>query len=346
MKHNISDRELTEREREILQRIVHIYILNGNPVGSRFLSKIIQGEMNLSPATLRNIMSDLEDMHFISHPHTSAGRVPTDKGYRFYVNNLSKIPKLDKSEIASIQNNLLKAPQEFAYQNASKLLGALSKYLSIIELPSFKDYLIRKIDIVELSSNKILVILELESDFIKTVTLEINFELQNNELQTITQIINEKVSGKPLSFIKDNFYKLLSDSDFVDTPLIRLFTDSVSKIFEAQPMNQRLMITGTKNLLYYPEFEDLKRVRTIIELVENEDVIVHVLEKIDDLDTMNVLIGSELELDILDDYSLIRSSFKSGSASGSIGIIGPKRMNYSKMISLVSIFSKVLSDVK
>jgi len=291
-------------------------------------------------------MSDLEDMHFISHPHTSAGRVPTDKGYRFYVNNLSKIPKLDKSEIASIQNNLLKAPQEFAYQNASKLLGALSKYLSIIELPSFKDYLIRKIDIVELSSNKILVILELESDFIKTVTLEINFELQNNELQTITQIINEKVSGKPLSFIKDNFYKLLSDSDFVDTPLIRLFTDSVSKIFEAQPMNQRLMITGTKNLLYYPEFEDLKRVRTIIELVENEDVIVHVLEKIDDLDTMNVLIGSELELDILDDYSLIRSSFKSGSASGSIGIIGPKRMNYSKMISLVSIFSKVLSDVK
>jgi len=154
------------------------------------------------------------------------------------------------------------------------------------------------------------------------------------------------VSGKPLSFIKDNFYKLLSDSDFVDTPLIRLFTDSVSKIFEAQPMNQRLMITGTKNLLYYPEFEDLKRVRTIIELVENEDVIVHVLEKIDDLDTMNVLIGSELELDILDDYSLIRSSFKSGSASGSIGIIGPKRMNYSKMISLVSIFSKVLSDVK
>ncbi len=343
------NRELSDREREILQRIVHLYILNGNPIGSRFLSKIIQDEMKLSPATLRNIMADLEDMHFITHPHTSAGRIPTDRGYRFYVDNLSNYEKLNVIELEKIHSNLIKAPQDFAYQHASKLLGALSQYLSIIELPSFKSYKIQKIEIVQLSSCKILVILELESDFIKTVTLEINFETDSSELAEITKIINEKVSGQPVSFIRENFNEIFNDSELRDVPLIRLFTGSVDKIFEDPLSNQRLMIAGTRNLLNYPEFDDMNRIRTIIELVESEEIIVHVLDKIDDKsnnENMNIFIGSELDYDMLDDYSLIRSSFKIGSASGSIGIIGPKRMNYSKMISLVKIFSEVLSEIK
>jgi len=343
------NRELSEREREILQRIVHLYILNGNPIGSRFLSKIIQDEMKLSPATLRNIMADLEDMHFITHPHTSAGRVPTDRGYRFYVDNLSNYEKLNVIELEKIHSNLIKAPQDFAYQHASKLLGALSQYLSIIELPSFKSYKIQKIEIVQLSSCKILVVLELQSDFIKTVTLEINFETDSSELAEITRIINEKVSGQPVSFIRENFNEIFNDSELRDVPLIRLFTGSVDKIFEDPVSNQRLMIAGTRNLLNYPEFEDMNRIRTIIELVESEEIIVHVLDKIDDKsnnENMNIFIGSELDYDMLDDYSLIRSSFKIGSASGSIGIIGPKRMNYSKMISLVKIFSEVLSEIR
>lgn len=346
---NNVNRDLSEREREILQRIVHLYILNGNPIGSRFLSKIIQDEMKLSPATLRNIMADLEDMHFITHPHTSAGRIPTDLGYRFYVDNLTKLENLNKNELERIQNNLLNAPQELAFQHASKLLGALSQYLSIIELPSFRAYKILKIEIVQLSSNKILVVLELESDFLKTVTLEINFEMESSELTDITRIINEKVSGKPVSFIRDNFQEIFNESELRETPLIRLFTDSVDKIFEDPQTNQRLMIAGTRNLLNYPEFEDMNRIRTIIELVESEEIIVHVLDKIEDKsnnENMNIFIGSELDYDMLDDYSLIRSSFKIGSASGSIGIIGPKRMNYSKMISLVKIFSEVLSEKK
>jgi len=343
------NRELSDREREILQRIVHLYILNGNPIGSRFLSKIIQDEMKLSPATLRNIMADLEDMHFITHPHTSAGRVPTDRGYRFYVDNLSNYEKLNVIELEKIHSNLIKAPQDFAYQHASKLLGALSQYLSIIELPSFKSYKIQKIEIVQLSSCKILVVLELESDFIKTVTLEINFETDSSELAEITKIINEKVSGQPVSFIRENFNEIFNDSELREVPLIRLFTGSVDKIFEDPLSNQRLMIAGTRNLLNYPEFEDMNRIRTIIELVESEEIIVHVLDKIDDKsnnENMNIFIGSELDYDMLDDYSLIRSSFKIGSASGSIGIIGPKRMNYSKMISLVKIFSEVLSEIR
>ncbi len=339
--------ELSDREREILQRIVHLYILNGNPIGSRYLSKIIQDEMKLSPATLRNVMSDLEDMHFITHPHTSAGRIPTDRGYRFYVDNLSNYERLDKSELDKIQNNLLNIPQEYAYHNASKLLGALSQYLSIIELPSLKTYIIYKVGIIQLSSNKVLIVLELESDFLKTITLEIGFELNSTELSAITNIINEKIAGKTVAYIRDNFSKIFNKSEFEDNPLIRLFTDSVDKIFDNPKSEQRLMIAGTRNLLNHPEFEDMNRIRTIIELVESEEIIVHILDKIDDIannDNKNVFIGSELDYDMLDDYSFIRSSFKIGASSGSIGIIGPKRMNYSKMISLVNIFSDILSD--
>lgn len=342
------NRELSEREREILQRIVHIYILNGNPVGSRYLSKIIQDDMKLSPATLRNIMSDLEEMHFITHPHTSAGRIPTDKGYRFYVDNLTNFEKINKNEIKNIQYNLLKS-QESLLDNASKLLGVLSKCLSIIELPTLKSNIIKKIEIVNLSTNKILIALELDSDFVKTVTLEINFQMENKDLVNITNLINEKVSGKTLFYVRENFSLLFKDSDLIELPLIRLFTNSVDKIFEEHSSKQRLMLAGTKHLLEYPEFEDMNRVKTIIELVESEEIIVHVLDELTDIegrDNLSILIGSELNHTMFDDYSLIRSSFNIGSASGSIGIIGPKRMNYSKMISLVKIFSEVLSEAK
>jgi heat-inducible transcriptional repressor len=340
------NRELNERESEILQRIVHLYILNGNPIGSRFLSKTLENEMKLSPATLRNIMADLEDMEFITHPHTSAGRIPTDKGYRFYVNNLEKKEKLNKKEINVIQNNLLNTNQEDTFQNASKLLGALSKYLSIIELPSFKKSIVRNIELILLRSNKILIVVELESDFVKTITLEMNFDIDSKYLNNVNQILNEKITGKTLEYIREHFAKIFSETDFSETPLIRLFTDSVDKIFQDNNINNRIVISGTTNLLYHPEFEDLKKVRTIIELIENEEIIVHVLEKCEENDNINVLIGKELEIDMLDDYSLIRSSFKIGKSKGSIGIIGPKRMDYSKMISLVSIFSEILSKVK
>ena len=301
------ERELSEREREILQKIVHLYILKASPIGSRYLSKVIQDEMKLSPATLRNIMADLEEMDFIRHPHTSAGRIPTDKGYRFYVNNFNKIENLNSQEISTIQNNLSKNSQENILKSASNLLGTLSRYLSIVKLPSFKDYKVVKVEIVELSSSRILIVVALESNFIRTVTLELDFNIESDNLTEITRYINEKVSGRPLSFIKENFRELLSSYESANTPLIRVFTDSVDKIFDSQPPEQRVMISGTKNLLYYPEFEDLSRVRGIIELVESEDIIIHILDKFDENSNINVLIGSELETNLLDDYSLIRS---------------------------------------
>lgn len=336
-----SGKELNDREKMILNKIVHLYIVKAAPIGSRFLSKIIKDEMNLSPATLRNVMADLEDLDFISHPHTSAGRVPTDKGYRFYVDTLKNIEKLNREELKALKNNLQKIEQESILKEASKLLGTLSKYLSVVQIPQFRDLKVQKLEIVPLSDIRMLVVIDLDSNIVRTVTLEAEFEIERHQLEYLKSYINEKVSGRTLSFIHENFLDLFNDFDIKDTPLIRLFTDSLDKLFHKQS-EDRVLVAGTQYLLDYPEFEDLSRVRSVIELAENEDVIVHLLDQADDSD-ISVMIGSEIDNEYLHDYSLVKTNYNFGNASGSIGLIGPKRMNYAKIITVVKSVSDAIN---
>lgn len=336
------DRVLNEREREILRRIVHLYILKASPIGSRFLSKFIQDELKLSPATLRNVMSDLEELNYISHPHTSAGRIPTDKGYRFYVDSLSHIEDIPFSDKLTLQGSLKENDTDSVLKNASKLIGMLSKYLAVVQIPKIRDLIVEKLEIIPLSSSKLLVVLALDSNIVRTVTLEADFEIDVKFTEPVARYINERISGKPLKFLKDNFIDMMTDFTGNDTPIIRLFTDSLDKIFVSNS-TERVLIAGTQNLLEYPEFEDLKRVRSVIELVENEDIIVHLLEKYEEKDGLQVLIGKEMNHDLLEDYSMIKTTYQIGSATGSIGLIGPKRMNYSKMITLIKVVSDILT---
>lgn len=339
------DMELNEREKSILQSIVQLYILKASPIGSRNLAKYLQGQLNLSPATIRNTMADLEEMELISHPHTSAGRIPTDKGYRIYVDYLMKMEDLTVNEMNTVRENLLSGSSANVFKDASKILGLLSHYLSIVAIPDIRDLVVLKIDLIELSSSKILVVIALDSNNVKTVTLEADFEINYLYLPEICTYINEKVSGRPLKFIRDNFLDLISDFHHRDNILIRLFVDSVDKIFRYSSSEDKLFIAGTQNLLQHPEFGDLEKVKTVIEIIENEDVIIHLLDNPEkNVERgIRVFIGSEMQSDLLDDYSLVISTYRIGSADGSIGLIGPKRMNYSKMMSLVSHVSQILS---
>jgi heat-inducible transcriptional repressor len=334
-------RDLNEREKEILTKIIQLYILKASPVGSRTLSKYIQEE--LSSATIRNVMSDLEEMEFISHPHTSAGRIPTDKGYRFYVDTLEKIEALSQNELRAIEKNLCN--KETVFEDASKILGILSSYLSIVSIPKFIDLKVIRLELITISTNRILVVIALDSNFVKTITLEAGFDIEDKQLDDISLYINEKVSGKPLKFIKENFKELMSDFAYKDTPIIRLFFDSIDQIFNIRKTKENIHIAGTHNLLEYPEFDKPERIKGVIEMLENEEIIIHLLDKFDESKTgIRVLIGKEMEDVQLEDYSFIVSSYKFGNADGSIGIIGPKRMPYSKMMSLVKNVSDYLTN--
>jgi len=339
-------RELNQREIDILRTIIHLYILNAMPVGSRSLSKYLEGDYKLSPATIRNVMADLEEMELISHPHTSAGRVPTDKGYRFYVDTIMKREALTQSEMDALRNSLNPNVSEDILKDASKLLGMLSKYLSIVELPHITDLIVFRIELFYLTSNRLLVVLALDSNIVRTVTLEVNFEVSEKNLDQLSRFINEKISGKPLKYIRDNFKDIISDYNQGDAPLIRLFIDSIDKLFKNHYKSDRIHISGTQNLLNYPEFEDLDKVRSVIELIENEDIIIHLFDTYDTGEkSPQILIGKELNIKFLEDYALVISNYQYGSASGSIGLIGPKRMNYSKITSLVQYMTELLSDL-
>lgn len=336
--------QLSERERDILRSIIHMYILNAQPVGSRTLSKHLDNFIKLSPATIRNIMADLEEMDLISHPHTSAGRIPTDKGYRYYVDTMMQNEELSPVEINVVKENFDTGETEQVLREASKLLSFLSNCLAIVEIPHVNDLLIQKLELISLSSNRLLVVLALDSNVVRTLTIEVEFDISHKDLAGITQYLNDRISGKPLNFIQSNFREIMSEGLDVKPGLIRLFVDSVDRLLSSNLYRERLHIAGTQHLFENPEFENVEQMRSVIELIEDEDIIVHVLDKnLSDQKDISILIGQEMNNKLLQDYSLIATRYSIGTVFGSIGIIGPKRMNYSHLSSLVQYFGNVLN---
>ena len=340
------DRELTEREKDILRAIIQMYILTAEPIGSRFLSKYLEEHYKLSPATIRNIMSDLEDMGFIAHPHTSAGRIPTDKGYRLYVDSLMKTEHVTNQIATFVQENLQNSSREHVLRDASKILSSLSHYLGIVVLPNLSDVILQRLRLIALSSTRLLVVVELQSDIVRTVTLEASFEIDYQALDEIARLLNEKISGRPVSFLRDNFTVIIRDRlPSEANAYLRLFIDSVETLFaDYTSPDEAVHIAGTQNLLEYPEFESRDRIKGVIELIENEDLIVHILDRQDLGDNKPfVMIGSEMGSELLNDYSVIVSHYKFGDAKGSLGIIGPRRMNYPRLVPLLTHVAQTLT---
>lgn len=343
MPKNLVNSDLNLREQDILRSIVNFYILKAVPVGSRKLSKFLEGKLELSAATIRNIMADLEELEYIDHPHTSAGRIPTDKGYRFYVDSLAKIEKLSREEISFVRRLSEKEIDDKILKEAGNILALISQAIGFVRIPNIQNLKVTKVQLIELSSTRILVVLALDSNLVRHVTLESEFEISDQNLDKISNYLNEKISGRKLSFIQENFAELIENIEEREAPLLRLFVDSVDQIFHPE-REESIITSGAQNLLQYPEFEDLNSARSIIELFENKDLVIHLLDSASDIDSTKVLIGSESNSEHFKDYSVVLSNYKFGSAEGTIGLIGPKRMNYAKMMSLVQNVSKILGN--
>lgn len=333
---------MTEREQAILRAIVHLYILNGMPVGSHLVSTYLERELKLSSATIRNVMADLEEQGYIVHPHTSAGRMPTDKGYRFYVDTLMDHEHLSNIEANAVRTNLMNASRETILRDASRVLGSLSHHLALVQMPQLANVIVNKVEMIPISSVRVLVVIALQSDIVRTVTIETQSLTDVSNLDEITRTINERLSGRPLSMLTTLFPEVHT-STTADRALVRLFVEQVSKLQEPSALLQdQLHVAGTQNLIAYPDLEDRERLRSVIELVENEDVIIHLLGATED-DGIRVRIGNELAHEQLQEYSLIATTYKIGAATGSVGLIGPKRMNYGRLVSLVDFVSNVIS---
>lgn len=340
--------ELSEREKSILRYVIHQFILTANPVGSRNLSK--KYDVGYSPATVRNVMSDLEDSGFLGHPHTSAGRVPTDLGYRFYVNSLMETPQLSKDEVNFIDSHFeqVNTDTDDILKITSGILSSLTSQLAYVSYPKLGNAILERIQLVAVSSSRLLVVISIKSGMIRTITLEVEAGLDKKNLTTIQRLLNERLSGLTFDAIKKTISERVSSiSDKDLKPVIRVFLDSVGDIFNDVKTGEDSIITGAKNLLNQPEFSDHKSISSIIELIEDKDIIIHVMDENieNNKGKVSITIGSESNQEKLNDYSVVVKEYNVGQVLGSIGIIGPKRMTYSHEIASVVQMAEILSKV-
>jgi heat-inducible transcriptional repressor len=338
--------ELNEREKSILRSIIQQFILTASPVGSRNITK--RYDLGISPATVRNIMSDLEDSGFIDHPHTSAGRIPTDKGYRFYVDSLMNIQAIDHDEKKIIDKEFENKieDRDDLLRITSSILSKITRQLACVTYPRLETGSLEKLQIMCLSSTKILVVISIKGGLVKTITIEFASEIKESQISSVQNLLNERLTGLSFKEIRATFSERFKDVEEDQKAIIRLFLNSADKVFKDVRNSDNIYITGAKNVIQQPEFEDPERFQSVIELLEDKDIIVHIFDKTEDmnLDDVYVSIGKENEDQKLADYSLISKEYKIGDISGHLGIIGPKRMEYSKVIAIVDYVAKILTE--
>ncbi|MEE4312030.1 MAG: heat-inducible transcriptional repressor HrcA [candidate division KSB1 bacterium] len=333
---------LSKREIEVLESVIKTFIQKARPVGSRFVSKNYNYE--ISPATIRNVMMDLEEKGFITQPHTSAGRIPTDKGYRYYVDGLMGIEDLSSGEKQEIQKDLrrLNNTVESILDKSCKGLSKISNLIGIVLSPRFYSGKLKKIDVVKINENILMVILSIESGLVKTITMELKHQIKSNVLEETVRVLNERLHDLTLKEIQDTISNRMRDISLEDEDLIQQFVNSADKLFVIE--NEHIHLGGTKNLMNQPEFTDRQKLETILELIDDQKVLIHKLNDYNDDDDITIMIGSENQEEKMRECSLVTAKYKIGSVYGTLGVIGPTRMNYPKMISLVDYLAKEIGN--
>ena len=335
---------LSSREQSILQYIVRQYILTANPVGSRTVSKSM--DLHLSPASIRNIMADLEDKGFIDHPHTSAGRVPTDKGYRFFVDSMSRAEDLSPQDIESLESHYGEANStdtEYIARESSRLLSKITRQLAIVSSPHIGSTRLKRIELVQVVSNRIMVILSMSSGFIKSIILEVDGEIGRIALDRISSSLNERLAGLTLHEIRETFFQRMKDAPVQHPSLMAAMVQSSDKMFSDYLDTEKIYVDGIHIVMRQPEFGDPEQLRNMIEVVENQNIILHILDSFADGDDVVIKIGSELEEERLREYSIVAAPYRVGETAGTLSIIGPRRMNYPRMIAIIEALSKLIS---
>ncbi|MGA7306471.1 MAG: heat-inducible transcriptional repressor HrcA [Rhodothermales bacterium] len=342
----ISEHFFTERERTILRLLVDRFVSTGEPVGSSALSKSY--DLGLSPASIRSTMSDLEELGCLGHPHTSAGRVPTDYGYRVYVDELMHVQPLNRRERRLLAERVAESRSDIEdlIRESARLLGQLSNLLGVVLSPRFASAVLRRLDILPVASNKAMFVVTVESGLVKTLVLEVETELNEENVAAVATLLNERLAGLTFEEIRSSFGTRVVDIAETDADLINFVLERAGLIFSDLPHHKRLRYSGAEYIVLQPEFSAPEAVRHMISVLENGDAVVSVLEEMPDSDYPNevaVRIGHENPAKDLSDYSVVTMQYKVGNVSGSVGVIGPTRMNYSRVVGLVNDVARTLN---
>ena len=338
--------ELGERDRVILQAVVTDYIRTAEPVGSRALSK--RYDLELSPATIRNVMADLEDLGFLKQPHTSAGRIPTESGLRYYVDSILEVREIGSQQQTAIQRGLTGVIPELEQlvRNSSKVLSSVSKQIGIVVAPKFSQLVLKHLQFIRLNRKSVLVILVGTSGMIQNRIIEIDEGLAQDDLDRFNRYLVDILGGLSISEIKVRIVEeMRQEKNQFDEMLSRALALS-HKVFESSEDEDDVYVEGRMNLLEYPEFSDVEAMKSIFTAFEDKNILVRLLDKTLHASGVQIFIGSENEMTEMKDCTLIASRYSRGSrALGTLGVIGPTRLNYSKVIPVVDYTAKLLSQI-
>ncbi len=338
MQENIND-----REKLVLEAIIKNFILTTTPVASSYIAQ--NSQFSFSPATIRSVMGKLEEDGYIYQPHPSAGRVPTTAGYRIYVNQMMKRSRLPRRQKEKIQEVIKENPGdlESLLRESTRILAQFSHQLSILISPHLDEGVFHRLDITRLSSERLLLVISIKSGMVKTIMLEINSNLTNDQLSSVRQILNERLNGLKLKQIRTKFKEIVKDIQNEETGLIHIFLKSANRIFNFND-DSEVFLTGTPNMLRQPEFSDYRKISQVVELLEDKKVIVHILNENTLESELNIKIGEEIGEQKMENCSIIAARYRIDQVSGTLGIIGPMRMDYSQLVPLVEFTAQILSD--
>jgi len=328
-------KEKVERIKTILIEVVKLYIQRGEAVPSQLLAERLG--FKVSPATIRNVLNRLEKEGYLYQPHTSAGRIPTDKGYRFYVNYLKDIRLRHKDR--EMINSILKmnATFEEIVGGTAKILSNMTKNIAVVLIPDYTKMIMRRIEFIKLSSQKILVIFIANTGSIFKKIIEIKENVTQDELIRISNYLSENFEGKTLVEIKEHIIMLMSIEQFRYDELMKKAIYIAKESFTIDLVEPRIFVEGTSNILDSISKEDISKACHIIKALEEKTMILNLLNKTMEKDGLNIYIGSESEIQDFEDIALVSSTYRvSEKARGCIGVIGPRRMYYERIIPLVS----------
>ncbi|NUO78471.1 heat-inducible transcription repressor HrcA [candidate division KSB1 bacterium] len=344
MKASQSADHLSERERMVLNSIVEDFVRNAVPVGSRVLSK--KHGVGLSPATIRNVMGDLEEMGYLTHPHTSAGRVPTDKGYRLYVDSLMEVEALSEQEKTEILQHFLRVTKEVdsILDAASQMIARVSSQLGVVLSPRFYQGVFEKIELVPIAEKKVLMVLSIRSGLVRTILLKMDAEVSREIMDKTAAVINERLHGLSLMEIKNTLDSRLRDLVEVDASLVSAIVGSTAPLIDQIEL-RNFHFGGTNNIMVQPEFSDQRKLSNMLNLLESKQIVIHLFEQNESQGQLTIAIGEENRDELIKYCSLITTSYHIGSVTGTLGVIGPTRMRYPKVIALVDFMAKVLTEV-
>lgn len=339
---------LDERAKQILYAVVQSYINKPDPVGSRFIVK--KYSLGFSPATVRNIMADLEDLGFLSQPHTSAGRVPTDKGYRFYVDSLPNIGGGNGSDAGMVEFlcqftkklENIRSDINRIFLEVTNALSMMSNYIGVVTPPRAEKTIFNRIDFIRYREDKVVAILLTEEGVIKNKIIGVDSRLTQDDLNRIADYLNAEYSGRTIDEIKNllvrKAYREKALWDKLIARAIKIYEQAISFI------EDDVYVSGLYDVMNLPDFSDISKIREISRAIKDKHIILKLLDELSNTEGVHVFIGNENPVEEMKNLSVVASTYKEKERPmGVIALIGPTRMDYSKAIYMVDAIAKCIS---